>query len=95
MIPEEIKNKINDEVETRYPVATHNNPEKSPYILSQVTFIHGANFGYTLSLTEIEGLKKENERLKQVAKNAFYTFCMKPFPHNHPTYAEFCKENNI
>lgn len=33
----------------------------------------GASFGYSLSLTEIEGLKKDNERLKLLIEKSHYT----------------------
>tara|TARA_R110000868_G_scaffold333512_1_gene594325 strand:+ start:172 stop:477 length:306 start_codon:yes stop_codon:yes gene_type:complete len=35
---------IKQEAELRYPVTTHSNPENSPYVGSQKTFMHGCNY---------------------------------------------------
>jgi hypothetical protein len=35
---------IINEAEGRYPVKTHNNPDKSPYVGTQKTFIHGVRW---------------------------------------------------
>lgn len=35
---------IINEAEGRYPVKTHNNPDNSPYVGTQKTFIHGVRW---------------------------------------------------
>lgn len=35
---------IINEAEVRYPVKTHNNPDNSPYVGTQKTFIHGVRW---------------------------------------------------
>ena len=35
---------IINEAEGRYPVKTHNNPDSSPYVGAQKTFIHGVRW---------------------------------------------------
>jgi hypothetical protein len=80
-IPKEIEEKIDKESECRYPVKTHQSPDNSPYVVSQITFKHGIYFGYQLATDGREELEKDNARLAECLvqlnkeKNRFKSQC--------------------
>lgn len=92
MIPEEIKNKISVKV-------FEYSKENSPKQVVIPAFHDGAIFGYCLSLTEIEGLKKENERLVALLENLVKgIWGTDPFREDETKdeyWQSFAKANNI
>jgi flagellar biosynthesis/type III secretory pathway protein FliH len=86
MISEEIKQKMMKEVDTRYP--------DGGVDAARSTFFHGCEHGYSLASSEIEALKKEVERIKQI----FETQCKadaKYFFSNHLKYSTESQIDNM
>jgi hypothetical protein len=57
MITEQIKQKMADEMDARYP--------DGGVDAARTTFFRGCEYGYSLASSEIEALKKEIQKLKQ------------------------------
>jgi hypothetical protein len=82
MIPESIQKQIENQAERECP----NNYEGAAYF-------SGGVFGYSLSLTEIEGLKKENERVSGLVKMLFMAY--RDTDTAEANWQSFAKANNI